>query len=267
MSVAPSAVEACCASLYGHPVVELIAGGSFHPGGLGSTRRLLDAAKLPVGTRILDGGCGLGASARLAALEFELAVDACDVSGAALRRARALADAAGAAVEFVEASILELPFEDARFGGVLAECVLSTTAKEAALAELQRVTAPGGALLVTDVTVSDAVIAPGLLAEVLCLSGAWRPGELEDVIAAAGFEIVRAWDESPGIAALLDRAEARIGLLAALSRDLPALGPAWGSTSGADAGSIAQAFGDARRLLAGSRIGYRAVVARAGPAN
>jgi hypothetical protein len=265
VSVASSAVEACCASLYGHPVVELIAGQSFHPGGLGSTRRLLEAADLPAGTRILDGGCGLGASARLAALEFRLAVDACDVSGAAIGRARALANAAGAAIEFVEASVLELPYEDGRFGGVLAECVLSTTSKGAALAELRRVTAPGGALLVTDVTVSDAVAVPGLLAEVLCLTGAWRPGELEDVVATSGFEIVRAWDETAGIAALLDRAEARIGLLAALSRDLPALGPTWGPASGAS--SIARMFGDARRLLAGGRIGYRALVARAVPAN
>jgi hypothetical protein len=267
VSVASSAVEACCASLYAHPVVELIAGQSFHPGGLGSTRRLLEAADLPVGTRMLDGGCGLGASARLAALEFGLAVDACDVSGAAIGRARALANATGAAIEFVEASVLELPYEDGRFGGVLTECVLSTTSKGAALTELRRVIAPGGALLVTDVTVSETVAEPGLLAEVLCLAGAWRPGELEDVAATSGFEVVRAWDESAGIAALLDRTEARIGLLATLSRDLPALGPAWEPALSADASSVARVFGDARRFLADGRIGYRAIVARAVPAN
>jgi hypothetical protein len=63
VTVASSAVEACCASLYGHPLVELIAGQSFHPGGLVSTRRLLDSAHLAPGARILDAGCGLGASA------------------------------------------------------------------------------------------------------------------------------------------------------------------------------------------------------------
>jgi len=265
MTGASSTVEACCASLYGHPIVELIAGQSYHPGGLGSTRRLLDAAGLSAGTRILDAGCGLGASARLAALEFGLAVDACDVSGVAVRRAKELADAGGATVHFVEASVLQLPFRDGRFGGVLAECVLSTTSKRAALAELRRVTAPGGALLVTDVTASDDLGASGPLAEVLCVTGAWRPGEVEDLVASSGFEIVRAWDETAGITALLDRVEARIGLLTTLSRDLAA-GRIWGLAFNTDSRRAGAALRDARQLVASGRIGYRAVIARAAPA-
>ncbi len=271
MSVASPAVEACCASLYGHPLVELIAGQSFHPGGLASTRRLLDSADLPPGGRILDAGCGLGASARLAALGFGLVVDACDVSGSAIRRARVLADGAGAAVQFVEASVLRLPYEDGRFAGVLAECVLSTTTKRPAFAELRRVTAPGGALLVTDVTATEAVVAAEPLADVLCLTGAWRPRELEDLATSSGFEIVSAWDETASIFALLDRLEARIGLLTTLARDLAntelLAERIWGQTSIADPGRIAAAFHDARRLVSDGRIGYRAVFARAvGPA-
>lgn len=267
MTVAPSAVEACCANLYGHPLVELIAGQSFHPGGLVSTRWLLDAARLPPNARILDAGCGLGASARLAALEFGLVVDACDVSGAAIRRARTLAESAGAAIHFVEASLLHLPYQDGQFAGVLAECVLSTTSKRSALAELRRVTATGGALLVTDVTATEALVAPEPLAEVLCLTGAWRPGELENLVTSSGFEIVRASDETASISALLDRLEARIGLLTTLARDLATSEPLaegiWGPTSIADPRRIAAAFHDGRRLVADGRIGYRAVVARA----
>lgn len=267
MSAASSAVETCCASLYGHPLVELIAGQSFHPGGLASTRRLLDSAGLPPGARILDAGCGLGSSARLAASEFGLVVDACDVSGAAIRRASVLADGAGAAVQFVEASVLRLPYRDGRFAGVLAECVLSTTSKRPALAELRRVTAPGGALLVTDVTATEAVAAAGPLADVLCLTGAWQPGELEEIATLSGFEIVSAWDETASISALLDRLEARIGLLTTLTRDLANAEPLaermWGQISITDPGRIAAAFDDARRLVSEGRIGYRAVVARA----
>jgi arsenite methyltransferase len=263
MTVASAAVDACCAYLYGHPLVELVAGVSLHPGGLAGTRRLLHAARLPRRSALLDVGCGLGASSRLAADEFGLDVDACDISGAAIRRARTLAADAGSAVRFVEASLPRLPFEDGRFAGVLAECVLSTTAKGQALAELRRVMAAGGPLLLTDVTATDDVGAQGLLAVVLCLEGAWRQGELEDLAVSNGFAIERAWDESDGITALLDRLEARIGLLATLARDLPAAEPLAGQIPSLDSKPIAGAFREARRLVREGRIGYRAVVARA----
>lgn len=269
MKVSSTTVEACCASLYGHPLVELIAGESFHPGGLASTRRLLEAAPLPARARVLDAGCGLGASARLASLEFGLVVDGCDVSGAAIRRASALADGAGATVRFAEASLLRLPYEHGRFAGVLAECVLSTTPKLPALAELRRVTAAGGALLITDVTATDALEAPELIADVLCLTGAWRPAELEDLASSSGFQIERAWDETEGIVALLDRIEARMGLLTTLAHDSAATellpGLRWGPPSIADKTRVSNAFQDARRLVTEGRIGYRAVVARAVP--
>ena len=263
MTVAPTPIEACCANLYGHPLVELVAGQSFHPGGLASTQRLLDAARLPRGARLLDAGCGLGASARLAALEFGLDVDACDVSGAAIRRATTLAADAGSAVRFVEASLLHLPFEDGRFAGILAECVLSTTAKGQALAELRRVMVAGGAFLMTDVPASDDVVAPDLLAEALCLVGAWRPGELEDLAASSGFEIESAWDETVSVLALLDRLETRAGLLATLGRDLANVEALAGQIAGLDTKRIGSAFRETRQLVNEGRIGYRAVVARA----
>jgi SAM-dependent methyltransferase len=189
------------------------------------------------------------------------------VSGAAIRRGRALAEGNGAAVRFVEASLLDLPYPDGAFAGVLAECVLSTTSKPSALAELTRVLAPGGTLLVTDVTATEAVVAPDPLADVLCLTGAWQPGELEDLATSSGLEIVTAWDETASISALLDRLEARIGLLTTLARDLATSEPLaegiWGATPIVNPGRIATAFQDARRLVSDGRIGYRAVVARA----
>ncbi len=195
MTVALSVVEACCASLYGHPLVELIAGESFHPGGLASTRRALDAARLPAKARVLDAGCGLGASARLAALEFGLVVDACDVSSAAIQRARVLAESAGARVRFTEASLLE------------------------------------------------------------------------DLASSSGFQIERAWDETEGIVTLLDRIEARMGLLTTLAHELAGTdllrGLKWGPPSIADMTRMSNAIQDARRLVTEGRIGYRAVVGRA----
>lgn len=267
MSGTSSAVESCCAGVYGHPLVELVAGQSFHPGGLATTRRLLAEARLPPGARILDAGCGIGASGRLAALEFGLSVDACDVSGAALERAATLARDAGADIRFTDASVLSLPYADGTFAGVIAECVLSTTSKERGLNELRRVTRHGGSLLLSDVTTTDRIVAPEPLAGVLCLTEAWRPTELDALVATTGYTVTRTWDETSGISTLLDRLEARIGLLAALASDSrlgdQLAGFGRGLAQLGDPARIGSVFEEARRLVRDGRLGYRAVVARA----
>lgn len=262
-----SALAACCASVYGHPIVELIAGESLHPGGLATTRRLLGEVRLPPAARLLDAGCGLGGSARVAAVEFGLAVDACDVSASALRRAAVLADGVGARISFQDASVVDLPYPSGAFAAVLAECVLSTTSKRDGLAELRRVTADGGALLLSDVTVSDTVTLPEPLASVLCVTGAWRPGELDEALPWAGYRVVRGWDETEGVRSLIDRLEARIGLLGAIARDaghaerLEGFGAALGQLR--EWSSVPAVFQGIRQLVDERRIGYRAVVARA----
>ncbi len=267
MTLTTSALAACCAGLYGHPLVELIAGQSLHPGGLATTRRLLAEVRLPPGAHLLDAGCGLGASARVGALEFGLAVDACDVSASALHRAAVLAEGVGARICFRDASVVDLPYPSGAFAAVLAECVLSTTSKRDGLAELRRVAEDGGALLLSDVTVSETVTIPEPLASVLCLTGAWRPGELDKLLPSAGYRVVRGWDESEGVSSLIDRLEARVGLLSAIARvaghaeRLEAFGVKLDQLR--EPGSVTAVFEGIRQLVDERRIGYRAVVARA----
>jgi SAM-dependent methyltransferase len=268
MSRSPAADEACCAVLYGEPLIELLAGESLHPGGHTASRRLLAAARLSAGARMLDAGCGLGATARIAALEFAFVVDACDVSGEAIRRGRKIAEGAGAAIRFTEASLLRLPYADGSFASVLAECVLSTTSKRQALREIRRVVAPGGRLLVSDVLSSGDVPAPEPLGSLLCLTRAWRPGELEDETASAGFVIERTWDESAGLSDLIDRLEVRGTLLRMIVRDAGgpgALSPSFRALLGrlGGVGRLPFLLDEARRSVRDGRIGYTAIVARA----
>lgn len=268
MSRSPAADEACCAVLYGEPLIELLAGESLHPGGHAASRRILAAAGLSVGDRMLDAGCGLGATARIAALEFALVVDACDVSSEAIRRASKLAEDAGARIRFTEASLLRLPYVDGAFAGVLAECVLSTSSKAQALREIRRVVAPGGRLLVSDVVSSGDVPAPEPLGSLLCLTRAWRPGELEDETASAGFAIERTWDESAGLSDLIERLEVRGRLLRTIVRDASgpgALAPSFRALLGqlGGVGRLPLLLDEARRSVRDGRIGYTAIVARA----
>ena len=68
-------VGACCSAVYGSPLAELLVGDSLHPGGLAEYAQPARGGPTAPGSRLLDIGCGLGASARLAADRFGLRVE------------------------------------------------------------------------------------------------------------------------------------------------------------------------------------------------
>ena len=272
MTIDASAI-ACCRVLYGHPLVELVLGESLHPGGIDGTRRLLAAASLAPGARLLDAGCGSGASARLAADEFSLVVAGIDVSEAAIRRARERSMSDGEAIEFRTGDLTELPYQAATFDAVLVECVLSTLPKQAALIELRRVLRSGGRLLLSDVrTEADAGATDGIpagLAAALCLRGAWRTGEIDPLLGEAGFRVEQRWEHAQLLEAFVDRAVARLDLLHVAGRDLDldlaTITDAVGGSIGAQARGVdwRAALAEVGRALAGGSLGYFSVVARA----
>lgn len=120
-------------------------GGAIRPGGLALTDRALDLLPFAAGARLLDCGCGAGATlARLSAAGFRAV--GCDIS--ALLAAEAAGRVPGRALR---AEACRLPFAPAVFDGVFCECVLSALARpEAALEEIARVLVPGGYLVVSD---------------------------------------------------------------------------------------------------------------------
>lgn len=97
--------------------------------------------------RVLDFGCGIGNSTGFLARYFPgCEVAGTDVSGASLEIARARTPGAS----FMTMQGDSIPFEDARFGLVFVSCVLHHVPQEhhaATLAELRRVLAPGGWLV------------------------------------------------------------------------------------------------------------------------
>jgi len=110
--------------------------------------RLLDPRP---GGRLLDAGCGVGEVARAlaAAVAPGGEVVAVDASSATVAAAAARDDGSG--VRYEVADVVALPFADGTFDGVRTERVLQHVAEpDAAIAELVRVTRPGGRVCLVD---------------------------------------------------------------------------------------------------------------------
>lgn len=217
---ADAAIAACCSLVYANPLLELLVGPSLHPGGLAGTRELLEASGIAAGDRLLDAGCGAGASARLAAGEFAVRVDAVDANQSLIERA---ASTGGERIRWRQEDLLALPDEAGTYDAALVECVLSILPREPALAELRRVVRRGGRLLLSDVEVKGRIpeLADiGPLGAALCLGTAWGPGELDRRLPKAGFAISQRWDRSDAILRMIDGIEARARFVRIAARDL-----------------------------------------------
>jgi len=114
--------------------------------------RLVDAADLHAGQRVLDVATGTG-NAAVAAARNGCEVTGIDYVPALLERGRARAAAEGLPVSFQEGDVEHLAFPDASFDAVLS-ClgVMFTPDQERAAAELARVCKPGGTIALANWT-------------------------------------------------------------------------------------------------------------------
>src|SRR5215217_7609413 len=122
-----------------------VLGRAFEP----AATALCDACAVSAGQEVLDVGAGTGNFA-LACASEGASVVASDISPAMVERGRARSEAEGFDVEWVEADVEALPFEDARFdcaGSVFA--AFFAPRPEVAAAELFSVVRPGNTVGLT----------------------------------------------------------------------------------------------------------------------
>jgi SAM-dependent methyltransferase len=137
---------------------------------------LLDAAEVTEGTRVLDVGTGPGTAA-MAACERGAKVAAVDAEPGMV----ALAAQAAPAADVRLAALPDLPFADDEFDAVVGNFVLNHVGHpRAAMAELRRVTRPGGRIAATIWAVPAVPAAAGqaLLGRAVQAAGVARPAHL-----------------------------------------------------------------------------------------
>lgn len=192
---------------YEHSPLRQLTGNCLRPGGLELTRHALELCALPPGSRVLDLGCGPGASLGLLR---ERGYD-----GLGLDRSAPLL--AEAALPVLRGDVHALPLEDSRLDGILCECVLSLARDKAAvLGECFRVLRPGGRLVLSDLIVRGESLAPGAAAAP-CVAGAVSLQALEHLLRVAGFTLLFREDHSRCLQELAARIVWHFGSLAAFA--------------------------------------------------
>ena len=243
---------ACCSDLYQLPVVRMLLGDSWHPGGLALTRTLAKELKLTGGHRLLEVACGRGTSAIMLAQVYKCRVTGLDSDPAAAQLARE--DARRYRLEglatFGTADATALPFAPAIFDAALCECALSVFSdRSSALAEIWRVLRPGACFALSDVTFRPSAFPAPLdvpLASALCIPLGVGPEDYVGFLEKAGFAVLGKGDHSETILGLLHKVDALLGL----------------GNSDPSAPQAAEAVRCARQLVEEGKLGYWTFLAR-----
>jgi len=166
-----------------------VTGPAIRPGGLALTLRAAGYCNLSAGGRILDVGCGAGATLEGLRQRFPVLALGVDLSGTLLAEARR----SHPGLRLVRGDAGALPLAPGQFGTLFCECVLSLLPHPArALGEFKRVLAPAGNLVVADLYRRRP--RAGAPAGGGCVRGAVLREKLIQWLESAGFEL-KVWED------------------------------------------------------------------------
>lgn len=171
-------------------------GSSLHPGGEPLSRRLLSLCAFPRGAKILDFGCGPGATLQLLRQEGAEALGV-DCSESMLARASRHGPV-------LKGNLRAVPLEDDSLEGGICECVLSQQPRpEKILREVRRLLKAEALFGMTDLFARNAPPSCGGSSESKetrdlypCTQGALPRKEMEELFLKEGFELLHFEDHS-----------------------------------------------------------------------
>lgn len=134
-------------ALYEHPAWQQTPDQVMRPGGREITECALAICDLPSGSRVLDVGCGLGATLNHITAREEWKAFGVDISAKLLRQAHQNSPKSF----FAQARGEHLPFAGRSLDAIIAECTLSIMDTALVLQECIRMLKHGGYLIINDV--------------------------------------------------------------------------------------------------------------------
>jgi arsenite methyltransferase len=205
-------------TLYEQPPFRAAAGTEFRPGGLDLTAELADECGLHPGQRVLDVGCGVGATASFLAQHYGATAVGLDCSASSVEEA----EQRDRRVTWVLGRAQQIAYPDEHFDAVFCECFLSAQDDPArVLREIRRVLRPAGFLAVTDLYLRKPEAADSFssLPADTCLRGATSKEATMALFEGAGFEVSVWRDRSDALKSLMASLVFAYGSAAAFWRD------------------------------------------------
>ena len=184
---------------YSSPAMRIATGETVRPGGRSLTRRALDFCAFAPGARVLDIGCGSGATVRLMIEEYGLDASGIDPSPAMI----SLGTSAHPSLPIGPGAAMAPPSGAKELDGAIMECALSITPYPGrVLREIHRILKTKGRLILTDMYLLDGT--KGLerseaATAVLCLQNAASRPAIEEMLATAGFRVLLWEDHLPHV--------------------------------------------------------------------
>jgi arsenite methyltransferase len=206
-------------TLYESREMRAVTGPAIRPGGLTLTERALDLCSIPDGAKVLDVGCGVGATVEFLCQERHQAAIGVDTSSLLLREGIERTPN----LWLLQGTAESLPFRSGSFSALFCECVLSLLDDPAsALKEFARVLSPEGFFILSDVyaRVPDEASSLPLLPVRCCIKGAVGMRQIIARVEESGLTVVTWEDHS----ALLKQ------LAAQLIFSFGSLNAFWGTT-------------------------------------
>ncbi len=237
-------------NIYENPELKEVTGETLRPGGFALTEIALGFCNIKKEQKILDLGCGTGASIEYLYNHYGIVGTGIDPSEKLLKFAKE---------KNIEADFLwgkgeELPFEDHQFDCVLAECTLSLMSDlKKTQEEIKRVLKPKGYLIITDVYARNSKYLKELKPYHLnsCIRGLHDLALLQENLTNLGYSISLIEDHSELLKALMVKIIFKYG-----SMDM-----FWSKTGNKDEFCNVSEF---QEVLKACKPGYFMIIARKG---
>ena len=178
-----------CCNVYENNSIKKVLGQTLRPGGFSLTEKSVRFCRLGPEDNVLDLGCGMGATVGYLYENHGIKAIGVDPSEKLIGFARRNYEFA----DFILGTGENIPFEEASFKGVFAECALSLMEDlDAALKEILRVLKKGGWLVITDVYAKNPIHVKELndISINSCMRGLHDLKHLEKRLKRLGFDIM-----------------------------------------------------------------------------